>query len=212
VAVDQKVRIATVGQVVSGKITETVYAFDQAVIPAGSEVTGKVTSIHAVSGMRKAMSYVNGNFSPHHEYELEFDCLTLPDKEQRAIVTTVSPGIAQVVHLVPGGTKKKPNAAQREIENAKTEAKAKVNDTLDEIKAPGKMQVKEMVLAQSPYRRQYLQPGTRFYASLTEQPDFGQTTRTAEQLAQLGKRPEPDSILHARFAEEVNSATAQGAM
>ena len=41
VAVDQKVRIAAVGQVVSGKITETVYAFDQAVIPAGSEVTEK---------------------------------------------------------------------------------------------------------------------------------------------------------------------------
>src|SRR6266404_7880122 len=139
VAVDQKVRIAAVGQVVSGKITETVYAFDQAVMPAGSEVTGKVTSIHTVPGMRKAMSYVNGNFSPYHEYELEFDSVTLPDKDRRAIVTTVSPGIAQVVHLVPGGTKKKPNAAQREIENAKTEAKAKVNDTLDEIKAPGKM-------------------------------------------------------------------------
>jgi hypothetical protein len=81
VAVDQKVRIAAVGQVVSGKITETVYVFDQAVIPAGSEVTGKVTSIHAVPGMRKTMSYVNGNFSPYHEYELEFDSVTLPDKE-----------------------------------------------------------------------------------------------------------------------------------
>jgi hypothetical protein len=210
VAVDEKVRIAAVGQVVSGKITETVYAFDQAVIPAGSEVTGKVTSIHAVPGMRKAMSYANGNFSPYHEYELEFDSVTLPDKERRAIVTTVSPGIAQVVHLVPGGMKKKPNAAQRQIENAKTEAKAKVNDTLDEIKAPGKMhRLKEMVLAQSPYRRQYLQPGTRFYASLTEPLDFGKTSRTAEQLAQLGRSPEPDSILHARFAEEVSSATAQ---
>jgi len=43
-----------------------------------------------------------------------------------------------VVHLVPGGTKKRRNAAQREIENAKAEAKAKVNDTLDEIKSPGK--------------------------------------------------------------------------
>jgi hypothetical protein len=210
VAIDQKVRIAAVGQVVSGKITEPVYAFDQAVIPAGSVVSGKVTSIHGVPGMRKTMAYVNGNFSPYHEYELEFDSVTLPDKERRAIVTTVSPGIAQVVHLVPGGAKKKPNAAQRQIENAKTEARAKLNGTLDEIKAPGKMhRLKEMVLAQSPYRRQYLQPGTRFYASLNEPLDFGKTTRTAEQLAQLGKSPEPDSVLHARFAEEVSSASAQ---
>ena len=212
VAIDQKVRIARVGQVVSGKITEPVYAFDQAVIPAGSVVTGKVTSIHPIPGMRKAISYINGNFSPYHQFELEFDSVTLPDKEQRAIVTTVSPGIAQVVHLVPGGgtKEKKPNAAQRQIESAKAEAKAKVNDTVDEIKAPGKMQrLKELVLEQSPYRRQYLQPGTRFYAALNEPLDFGQTTRTAEQLAQLGKSPEPDSILHARFAEEVSSATAQ---
>src|ERR1700757_5088971 len=210
VAIDQKVRISTVGQVVSGKITESVYAFDQPVIPAGSEVTGKVTSIHGVSGKRKVMSYVNGNFSPLHEYELEFDSVTLPNKERRSIVTTVSPGIAQVVHLVPGGTKKQPNAAQRQIEGAKAEAKAKVNDTLDEIKSPGKMQrLKELALAQSPYRRQYLQSGTRFYASLDEPLDFGKTTRSAEQLAQLGKSPEPDSILHARIAEEVSSATAQ---
>jgi len=210
VAIDQKVRIAAVGQEVSGKLTEPVYAFDQPVIPAGSEVTGKVTSIHGVPGKRMVMSYMNGNFSPYHEYELEFDSVTLPNKERRAIATTVSPGIAQVVQLVPGGTKKPPNAAQRQIESAKAEAKAKVNNTMDEIKSPGKMQrLKEMALAQSPYRRQYLQPGTRFYASLNEPLDFGKTTRTAEQLGQLGESPESDSILHARFAEEVSSATAQ---
>jgi hypothetical protein len=210
VAIDQKVRIAAVGQTVSGKLTEPVYAFDQPVIPAGSEVTGKVTSIHGVPGKRMVVSYMNGNFSPYHEYELEFDSVTLPNKERRAIATTVSPGITQVVHLVPGGAKKQPNVAQRQIESAKAEAKAKVNDTMDEIKSPGKMQrLKEMALAQSPYRRQYLQSGTRFYASLNEPLDFGKTTRSAEQLAQLGKSPEPDSILHARFAEEVSSATAQ---
>jgi hypothetical protein len=69
--------------------------------------------------------------------------------------------------------------------------------------------LKEMLLAQSPYRKQYLEIGTRFYASLTEPLDFGQTTRSAEQLAELGKDPEADSVLHARLAAEVSSATAQ---
>jgi len=96
------------------------------------------------------------------------------------------------------------------VENAKAEAKDKVHETVDEIKAPGKMhRLKELVLAQSPYRRQYLEAGTRFYASLTEPLDFGQTTRTAEQLSQLGKDPAADSVLHARLAAEVSSATAQ---
>ena len=38
VAVDKKVRLAKAGQPVSAKLTEPVYAFDQAVIPAGSQV------------------------------------------------------------------------------------------------------------------------------------------------------------------------------
>ncbi|HEY6128411.1 MAG TPA: hypothetical protein VIW23_09540 [Candidatus Acidoferrum sp.] len=211
VAVDHKVRVGKPGQIVSARLTDPVYAFDQQVIPAGSVVSGELTEIHPITRAKKAMSYVNGNFSVVHGYDLEFDSVIFPNGEQRKIRTSVSPGIAQAVHLVAGGRKeKKQNVAQREVHNAKAEAEGKVHDTLDEIKAPGKMQrLKDLVLAQSPYRRQYLQPGTRFYASLAEPLDFGKTTRTAEQLAQLGKNPEPDSVLHARLAEQVSSATAQ---
>jgi len=205
------VRIAKAGQPVTGKLTEPVYAFDQIVIPAGSAVTGRVTSVHSVPALKKTMSYINGNFSPVHEYDLEFDSLTLPGGEQRKISTSVSPGIAQPVHLVAGGaTEKKKNAAARAAENAKMEAEGKVHDTIDEVKSPGKVErLKEMLLAQSPYRRQYLKAGTRFYASIAEPLEFGKTTRTAEQLAELGKNPEPDSVLHARLADGVSSATAQ---
>ena len=210
VAVNQKVRISKTGQPVSGKVVESVYAFDQAVIPAGSVVTGKVTNIHSVSAVRKTMSYMSGDFSPFRSYELEFDAVVLPSGEHRQIVTTVAPGISQPVHLIAGGNQKQKNAAEREVQNAKVGAKAKVRDTVYAIKAPGKMhRLKELVLAQSPYRRQYLEEGTRFYASLIEPLDFGQTTRTAEQLAQLGKDPESDSVLHARLADQVSSATAQ---
>ena len=150
VAVDQKVRIARAGQPVTGRLTEPIYAFDQIVIPAGSLVTGRVTSVHSVTAMKKTMSYINGNFSPVHEYDLEFDSLTLPGGEQRKISTSVSPGIAQAVHLVAGGTaEKKKNAAARAAENAKMEAEGKVHDTIDEIKSPGKVErLKEMLLAQ----------------------------------------------------------------
>jgi hypothetical protein len=211
VAVDNKVRVGKLGQIVSAKVTDPVYAFDQQVIPAGSVVTGQLTEIHPVAPAKKALSYMNGNFSPVHGYDLEFDSVLLPNGERRKIATNVSPGIAQAVHLVAGGTEeKKRNMAQREIANAKGEAQAKVHDAIYEIKAPGKIQrLKELVLAQSPYRKQYLQPGTRFYASLAEPLEFGRTTRTAEQLAQLGKNPPPDSVLHARLAEQVSSATAQ---
>jgi hypothetical protein len=211
VAIDKKVRITKAGEPVTAKLTEPVYAFDEAVIPAGSQVSGQVTNIDPVGARDKVFSYMNGDFSPFHKYQLEFDTVTLPSGEKRKITTSVSLGIAQPVHLVAGGGKeKKQNAAAREVANAKAEAQGKVHDTIDEIKAPGKMhRVKEMLVAQSPYRRQYLETGTRFYASLSEPLDFGKTTRTAEQLADLGTSPAPDSVLHARLVAEVSSATAQ---
>jgi hypothetical protein len=65
-----------------------------------------------------------------------------------------------------------------------------------------------MVLARSPYRRQYIERGTRFNASLDTPLDFGVETRTAEQLATIGSAPANDTLLHARLVLGVNSATA----
>src|ERR1700730_309440 len=50
IAVAQRTRISHAGEVVHGRVVETVYAFDQEVIPAGSVATGRVKSIAPVSG------------------------------------------------------------------------------------------------------------------------------------------------------------------
>jgi len=64
IAVDQRSRINHPGEVIHGTIVETVYAFDQVVIPAGSVATGHVKSIAPVPGLRRTMAYANGDFSP----------------------------------------------------------------------------------------------------------------------------------------------------
>ena len=216
IALDQRSRINHPGEVVHGKVVETVYAFDQQVIPAGSVATGHVKSIASVSGLRRTMAYANGDFSPFHKYEVTFDMVTLPDGTQRPITTTVMPGTAQVVHLVSNPAKQNESAAGRATDRAKSEAKGKVQEAKEQAReswekltAPGKMhRLKEFLLAQSPYRRQYLQPGTRFVAELEAPLEFGETTRTSEQLAAVGSEPVPDSTLKARLVAEVSSATA----
>lgn len=217
IALDQRVRINHPGEVVHGKVVESVYAFDQEVIPAGSVATGHVMDVNPVSPVKRALAYSNGNFSPFHKYKVTFDTLTLPDGRQLPIKTTVSPGTAEVVHLVSNPDKEKQkNAAGRTEDRAKQEAKSKIQEAKDEvhdswakITAPGKMhRLKQFLLAQSPYRRQYLQPGTRFVADLDEPLDFGETTRTGAQLAEVGSAPVPDSTLKARLVAEVSSATA----
>jgi hypothetical protein len=209
VALDQRVRIKTPGQPVHGKIVETVYAFDQPVIPAGSEVTGWVAQVDAVPKWKRLQAYLNGNLTPSHGYRLDFDSVTLPGGENRKVVTVVSPGTAEVVHLVAADSQKKKNVASHKVGEAKQEAVTKVRDAIEGVKAPGKMhRLEQIVLAQSPYRRQYLESGTRFAAVLNESLQFGTTERTQEQLSQLGQAPAPASLLHARLVQEVSSATA----
>jgi hypothetical protein len=213
IAIDQRVRVHRAGEVVHGTLVEPVYAFDQPVIPAGSVATGRITSVDPVSTAKRALAYTNGNFSPFHKYQVSFDMLTLPDGKQVPIQTTVSPGTAEVVHLVSNPDKQKQKTmADRGKEQAKgkiQETKQEVHDAWDQLKAPGKMQrLKKYALAQSPYRKQYLDPGTRFVADLNAPLDFGETTRTGEQLAQIGTAPPNDSTLNARLVEEVSSATA----
>ncbi len=160
--------------------------------------------------MRRARAYANGKLTPFHKYEVTFDRLTLPDGKTLAIRTTASPGTAEVVHLVSDPEKEKQrNAAARAAESAKEEAKEKVQEAMAQIKSPGKVhRLKEFALGQLPYRRQYIEPGTRFNASLDEPLNFGEASRTQEQLAAIGGAPPPDTLLHARLVLEVSSATA----
>ena len=217
IALDERTRLDHPGEIVHGRVVEAVYAFDQPVIPAGSIASGRIIGISPVSGVKRTLAYANGNFSPFHKYEVSFEALTLPDGRQLPLKTTVSAGTAEVVHLVSNPDKaKQKSAAGRAADNAKQEAKGKIQEAKDqaretwkEMTAPGRMhRVKEFLLSQSPYRRQYLETGTRFVAELEAPLDFGETTRTGEELAAVGSAPVPDSTLKARLVAEVSSATA----
>ena len=79
IKVDQRTRISRAGEAIHGQVVETVYAFDQQVIPAGSVASGHVKNIAPVPGPRRGMAYANGDFSPFHRYEVTFDMVTLPN-------------------------------------------------------------------------------------------------------------------------------------
>jgi hypothetical protein len=221
IAVDERTRISHVGEPVYGRVVESVYVFDEPVIPAGSVVSGIVTEIDHVSPVRRVRSYASGDFSPFRKYKVTFNRLTLPTGEMMAIETTVASGAAEVVHVVakkPRDDEEKEHktvagraadAAKQGVKDSVAGASATAHQAADQICAPGRMhRLKEFFVAQSPYRRQFITVGTRFSAVLNEQLDFGAGSRTREQLAGLGSTPPADSILHARLVLEVSSATA----
>jgi hypothetical protein len=202
IAIDQRTRISHVGEPVIGHIVQTVYAFDEAVIPAGTIAQGQVTYIAPVPKLHRMEEYANGDFSPFHHYEVTFDRLTLPDGRELAIETTVAPGAAHPVHLLS-----KPQQNDEDDENAQSAPTSQ--STSEEIPKVSKIErLKQFLVEQSPYRRQFLEVGTRFSASLNHELDFGSETQTEDQLSQLGTLPLADTILHARLLLEVSSATA----
>ena len=208
---DQRTRISRPGDAVHGKVVETVYAFDQPVIPAGSVATGHVIKVDNVTAVRRTMSYANGDFSPFHKYGVSFDTVTLPDGRQLSVATSVSAGTAQVVHLSTAAEKQK-TAAQRAADAGKSkinEAKDQIHESWEQVTAPGKMdRLKRYVVAQSPYRHQYIELGTRFNADLDSPISFGEIQRTSDDLTALASALPPNTTLKARLTGEVSSATA----
>jgi hypothetical protein len=223
IAIDQRARIAHVGEPIQGHVVNTVYAFDEPVVPAGTLVTGHVSKIVPVPKLQRVQAYANGDFSPRHQYEVTFDRLFLPDGRVLEMETTVAPGAAEVVHLISkpeqndeSQNDKSKSGAARAAEAAKQGAKETMQEASDsahqaaeQIRAPGKWhRVKQFFVEQSPYRRQYLEVGTRFSASLLQELDFGYEMQSEDQLSQLGTVPLANSVLHARLLLEVSSATA----
>ena len=220
VLIDQRTRLSRVGEPVEGHIVETVYAFDEPVIPAGSVVSGRVSRIERVSLARRISSYANGNFSPFRRYTVTFDRVTLPDGRELAIHTTVAPGSAEVVHLVSKTKDAKEgehkslagraaDSAKHEVKDRLHEANTAAHQAADEIRTPGRMErLKQFLAEQVPYRRQFVTVGTRFSASLDQPLYFGSALRTQQQMAAIGSRPPADVLLHARLMLEVSSATA----
>ena len=58
VALEEETRVKNVGQPVRAIVVGPVYAFDRLVVPVGSQVTGQVTKIEAISaGKRKSLRW-----------------------------------------------------------------------------------------------------------------------------------------------------------
>ncbi|MBZ5556514.1 MAG: hypothetical protein LAO77_04485 [Acidobacteriia bacterium] len=234
VALDEKTQIKSVGQAVTGTITEPVYAYDRIVIDVGAKVRGHVSKIDSGSKLVRARAYMGGNLSPTKHATLQFDTLILAEGHEMPIDTVVKGGIPNVTRKFAGGSKsprKEPAAtnddanptlasrARGEISQRKEEAiagakqavsdaKQKVRDTFSQIKSlrePGQMsKLKDAAVQQLPYHPQYIAKGTVYDAELSSPVSFG--SAVPADAAPAGTKPAPDSVLTARLATTLDSS------
>jgi hypothetical protein len=220
VVLDHEVRIKKIGQPIHGKIAEPVYAFDQLVVPAGSEVTGSVTQIGGVSAVKRTLAALDANFSPSRNVEITFDQLVLPDGRRVPLHTQVSPASQGVLQFATATEPKnqtkesKENAAKKlatsKASETKTEISREWETAKEQVAAPGKMhKLKRIAIAQMPYHPQYFDAGTRFHAELLDPLRFGTEELTPEKVQMVGTAPPAGSVIHALLKTPLDSASAQ---
>jgi len=215
VVLDKEVRVRKAGQAIQGRVVDPVYAFDRLVIPAGTEVSGRIVRLQGPSGKSRTLDALNADFTPARKIEIAFDSLALPNGKNIAIHTNVTPGSGQVIQFVSAAdadNKKKGLAdeASKKTREAKAQARQQWNDAMKQVKAPGKIhRLERYALAQSPVHPQFIDAGTVYLAELQEPLDFGTEPLTPELTASLSAAPPDGSVVHAELMTALSSATTQ---
>lgn len=212
IALDSEVRVRRVGQSVRGRIVEPVYAFDKLEIPAGSEVTGKITQISGVSAGKRTEAALNADFTPARKIEVEFDEVSLPSGKKVAVETKVTPGSGQLLDLVSAADDPNPKkSAGTEITQKTHEAKQHAHDEwnglMTQLKMSGKVhRAQRYAVAQLPAHPQYIDAGTIYFAELQAPLDFGCEPLTLEMAHSIGDLSPTGGVVHARLDMGVTSA------
>jgi hypothetical protein len=213
---DTEVRVQKVGQPIHGRVVQPVYAFDRLVIPAGTEVTGRITKLEDVSGKKRTLAVLNADFTPARKIEVGFDELVLADGRHIPLHADITPASGQVIQFVSAdendAAKKKglKQAASEKVNQAKEEAKRDWEIAKKQVTEPGKMhRLERLVVAQLPVHPQYIDAGTLYFAELLEPLDFGSEPLTPLAVAFVGTPPPPGSLVHALLVTPLSSATTQ---
>ena len=202
------------GEPVHAKLLEPIFVLDREVIPAGSEVLGKISRLDSQSKMMRATAMLGGDFTPLHRAEVEFTTVVLPDGRHIDLHTFPTAGLSTIYnprHPKPqnanGGALGTQNTGLRsQVSDAihqKTEAVA------DVVRGPDKKErLEEFLVKKLPYHPQWVSKGTRFDSELATPLEFGSATFRTDSLNLLGTQPSADSVVHVRLITPLDSKTA----
>ena len=210
IALEEEVRIKKVGQPIRGRTVQPIFAFDRQVVPAGTEVTGRIAKIEDLSGKKRMMGVLNADFTPSRKVEIEFDELVLGQDRKIPLHVEVLPWSGQVMRLASAKEDKKKGAASEKMDQAKQEARTRWQQAMAQVKQPGKVhRLTRYGISQLPARPQYLNAGAVYVAELQQPLDFGCEQVAPQQLASIGTTLPNDSLIHALLVTPLNSATTK---
>jgi hypothetical protein len=201
-----------VGQTVTGRLIEPVYAYDRIVLPVGTLVQGRITKLTTPSKTSRIRSMGSGDFSPHRAIELRFESVIRNDEPTpiQSIAKNETPHVKRAVARnaetpSDAGTVARTKAeAKARASAAAADLKRRASEAIAAVKEPGRMdRLKEWGIHKLAYYPQVLQKGTVYDAELLTSLTLGRVP--PHPAAPQGTLPVPDSILTARLLTTLDS-------
>ena len=156
-ALQKGVRLKKVGQPITAKLLEPVYAGETLAIPAGSTVKGHVSSISKVPMHKRVGRLLDGDFTPPKIAHVTFDQLVLSDGSVVPVHSDSTVGIGRVANSRYLPKAQRPGVRQ------------KLKSAMAPLKEPNKLQrLGEAAVTSLPYHPEYIDQGTVFDTALLE--------------------------------------------
>jgi len=184
---EKGLRITKVGEPITARLVEPVYAGTTIAIPEGSTIKGHVSSISRAP--RRVGQILSGDFTPPRIADVTFDQLILPDGKAVQINTDATTGISdlQTAQYLPKS--QRPGIGQ------------KIKGATKPLHEPNKLhRLRQAAITSLPYHPSYLDQGTIFDATLLD-PIRTPTPFESEE----NHPPQGDNYLHLRLLTPLNS-------
>jgi hypothetical protein len=153
---EKGVRLKAVGQPITAKLLEPVYAGEVLAIPAGSTIKGHVSAISTAPHQR-ARRLLNGDLTPPKMAHVTFDQLVLSDGTTVPIHSDSAVGLARVANSQYLPKAQRPGVRQ------------KLKGAMAPLREPNKLQrLGEAVVTSLPYHPEFIDQGTVFDTALLE--------------------------------------------
>jgi hypothetical protein len=155
-ALEKGVRLKSVGQPITAKLLEPVYAGEALAVPAGSTIKGHISAI-STAPHKRVGRLLSGDFTPPKMAHVTFDQLVLSDGTTVPIHSDSAVGLGRVANSKYLPKAERPGVGQ------------KLKGAMAPLREPHKMQrLGEAVVTSLPYHPEYVDQGTVFDTALLE--------------------------------------------
>src|SRR5437868_10024403 len=199
-----------IGDAIRARLTESICAFDQEVIPAGTEVIGHVTSFNRDAKGLRAKKMLSGNFGSFRHAQIQFDTVLQRDRKPMTILASTESGGSRVVEMRASSAGNSRHGVHGLVDRGKQEARTQIKGARAFLANPRKFEMlRDAALSHSPYQPLAIGSRAGFVATLTTPENFGSESIPAAQISQLGKVAPQSGELRADLLTPLNSGTTQ---